>query len=269
MAATPLGLGQSATDKLLYEHMTRSKAFGRSATVRCPYYLDEAGGRCAIWRHRNAVCTTWFCKHIRGALGKGFWTNILRLLSTAERHLAYWCVAELEVGTEALHRLPSTTLESGQSDPVAQGRLDGVPDPENYRADWGRWANREADFFIECARLVSALSWDDVLRICGPQLRISARVASEDNVNAKDDALPARLRVGPYHVVRTGPDCHRVQTYSQLDPLDVPAPLVDGLHYFDGRPTAEALHALAVEGGIELHSSLVHKLIDFQILVPQ
>jgi len=42
--------------------------------------------------------------------------------------------------------------------------------------------------------------------------------------------------------------------------------LVPVLKYFDGRPTDEALHAIFVEQGVHLDSSLVRRLVDFEIL---
>src|SRR5262245_25747140 len=61
---TPLGFGVPAPYTLLYGNAR--DAFGRARGLRCPHYVSE-GGKCGIWRHREAICATWFCKRERGA----------------------------------------------------------------------------------------------------------------------------------------------------------------------------------------------------------
>jgi hypothetical protein len=60
----------------------------------------------------------------------------------------------------------------------------------------------------------------------------------------------------------------RISTYSGYDPLEVPNQVMELLPYFDGRPTEEALAAIADERGIRLEPDLVRKLVDFMLLVP-
>src|SRR5713101_6632134 len=88
---TPLGLEQSAAYGLLYQH--GSAGFGHAESMRCPHYIEE-GGRCGIWRHRNSICATWFCKYERGAVGLAFWERLRDLLMAVEKDLAVWCVLE-------------------------------------------------------------------------------------------------------------------------------------------------------------------------------
>jgi hypothetical protein len=40
------------------------------------------------------------------------------------------------------------------------------------------------------------------------------------------------------------------------------------LPYFDGRPVADALAAIADERGVSLDAALVRKMVDFELLVP-
>src|SRR5215471_13758616 len=99
VAVTPLGLEWPAMIKLLYDN---SDAFGQSQTFRCPHYVEEAG-RCGIWRHRDSVCATWFCKHVRGEVGRKFWRDSLEpLLRIVEKSLAQWCVLKMDIGGAAL-----------------------------------------------------------------------------------------------------------------------------------------------------------------------
>jgi hypothetical protein len=59
-----------------------------------------------------------------------------------------------------------------------------------------------------------------------------------------------------------------VATYSAFDPLDLPRLLVDVLHYFDGRPTAQALARIRRDTGVNIRPDLVRRLVDFRVLVP-
>src|SRR5262249_54047658 len=64
VAVTPLGLGMFPVFGLLYRQ-TAEQTFGRSKSLLCPHFMAEAGGRCGVWKHRAAVCATWYCKFVR------------------------------------------------------------------------------------------------------------------------------------------------------------------------------------------------------------
>ena len=61
---SPLGLDVPRRYGFLYGH---NGGFGRTPSMRCPHYLETEGGLCGVWKHRNSICSTWFCKHDRGA----------------------------------------------------------------------------------------------------------------------------------------------------------------------------------------------------------
>jgi hypothetical protein len=46
----------------------------------------------------------------------------------------------------------------------------------------------------------------------------------------------------------------------------MPEPLARALHYFDGRPTEEALEAILTEEGVRIDLSLVRRMVDFGVL---
>ena len=181
-------------------------------------------------------------------------------------HLAHWCVLELDPGVEALQRLFPPAGFS-EADPLKAGLLDGIPVPELRRAVWGRWAGRERDFFKSCAERVENLSWSTVQEVCGPEVRALSVVTREafDRLTAMQ--APARLNAGPYTVLRTSEASVRVFAYSPTDPLEIPRPVMEVLHHFDGRPTEEVLAEINARKGIHLDAGLVRKLADFQILV--
>jgi hypothetical protein len=268
VAVTPLGLGRDPTYQLLYQHSAAAAGFGRNQSIRCPHYLEDQGGACGIWRHRESVCATWFCKHVRGATGREFWVALQHLLGRIEIELAQWCVLELDIGPEATGRLFGAPALSSDGDPIKEGRLDGIPDAAVQEANWGHWAGRERAFYEECSRRVAALDWSGVTAICGQGVRAAAQLAVDAFARLTARDLPPRLRAAKFRLLPTRTGTGRVETYSSCDPLNVPKVVLDVLHCFDGRPVGQVLQSIAMERGIHIEESLVRKLVDFRILIP-
>src|SRR5262249_5036732 len=50
------------------------EAFGRAKSLKCPYYDDNnPAGACSIWRHREVICHTYYCKYAGGMRGYEYW----------------------------------------------------------------------------------------------------------------------------------------------------------------------------------------------------
>ena len=264
VAVTPLGLGRPPMFSVIYEASTNG--FGRSRNLRCPHYIED-GGRCGVWRHRESTCVTWFCKHVRGEVGFNFWRKALhQLLLSVENELARWCVLELNLDLDALRRLVSSA--DHKSDSLTSEAVDNRVDRSFYKQIWGTWLGREVEFFNECARLVDPLTWKDVLSICGPEARMYARLTQDAYEKLSTDEMPPALKSGSMQLVQIGRETTRVSTYSAFDPIDVPSAVMDSLRYFDGRPTEEAMAAIASGMDISLDHSLLRKMVDFALLVP-
>src|SRR5215471_13536873 len=127
VSVTPLGLQQSRIFEVLYHN--GKEAFGHASALRCPHYLEEGGGRCGVWRHRNSICATWFCKHERGALGLSFWHRMRNLLLAIERSLSIWCVLEAGLEVAALRSLFPPDNRPGRRSLLDASDIDGTPDP--------------------------------------------------------------------------------------------------------------------------------------------
>jgi hypothetical protein len=244
IAVSPAGIGRSATYDLLY--VTRGKSlFGRARSMRCPHYIDEGGGQCGIWRHRAAVCATWFCKYARGAVGQRFWQALHRLLSAVEGELSVWCARQLGVDADRA----------------------GVADDEPRRV-FGDWSGREREFFQECARLVEALHWREVERICGPEVGALTTLAREAFDSLRSRAIPRRLRVGSFKVIDPRRHSSIVEGYDGGDRIELPTRVLSALHYFEGSvSTAQALRRIRAETGLAIAPDLVRLLVDFEILI--
>jgi len=266
VAVTPLGLGMPPVYSVLYGNSPN--AFGRSQSLLCPYYIED-GGRCGIWRNRESTCTTWFCKHVRGKVGITFWRGSLYpLLSVVERDLARWCVLEHQFDDDALRHLARTEAWTGQPGPVTAESMDNRVEEGRYARIWDEWRGREIDFFIRCAKLVTDLSWKDVLTVSSPEARAYARLTKQAYSRLTSDEIPSRLKVGAMKLSQIGHEKTRVETYSGFDPIDVTNVVMDLLQYFDGRPTEEVLGEIAEKRELRLNHSLVRKMVDFDLLVP-
>lgn len=266
VAVTPLGLAADAHFKLVYA-AGRGATFGRSLALRCPHYLEE-GGICGVWRHREATCVTWFCKHVRGAVGSRFWYTLKLLLSNVEESLARWCVQQLEVGSEVLRILFASPPSSDEQRALDSFDVDGTVDRARYLAIWGRWVCREHDFYRASAALVEALTWEETCLMCGPELSILVRLTQEAYQALVSEDIPHLLQVRPVRDILLEYSSCRVVSYSHYDPLRLPATLISVLPSFDGRPMEQVLEAVAAEAQIRLDRELVRKLVDFEVLAP-
>lgn len=264
VGVTPLGLGQSARIGLIYRNSP--SAFGRARALRCPHYLDEGGGRCGVWRNRNAVCATWFCKHERGAIGLAFWFRLRDLLSAVEKSLAIWCVLESDLDAAALDRLYRASDAADRPGSLTADDLDERA-PADAQWVWGGWYGREREFYRECARRVDELSWSDVVRIGGAGVELLARVTRESFAALRAEQLPERLVPGKLQILSTGREGVRVVSYVGSDPLDLDPDVMEILPHFDGRRTSDVLASLESEEGIVVEDDLLRRLADFEILV--
>jgi Fe-S-cluster containining protein len=264
VAVTPLGLGMTPTYQVLYNNM--GNAFGRSRGMICPHF--QAGtGNCTIWRHRESTCSTYFCKHERGANGAAFWHSLQMLLHSAETALAKHAVLELNPGPEALKTLfmPRRPEEKG----LSTEDLDATVSPAVASLRWGTWVGREREFYRQAAGVIEPLRWKDVVRIGGSQLRVHVALTREAFERLRSSRLPGRLIPGSVHVMAYSAERTLVTGYSGLDPLALRPELLEVLHYFDGRPTSAVLRDIAAERGIRLTTSLIRQLVDFGILAAQ
>jgi hypothetical protein len=255
IAVTPLGMNPSARFLLLYENA--SGAFGRGPELGCPHQIE---GQCGIWAHRPATCTTWFCKHVRGATGFEFWKDLGRLLNEVDSQLGLWCAVEMGIEVEQLARL----LESRPMDATDLGAA--IPDSV-YRRFWGSWVGREAEFYRACAELVRPLAWDEITRICGPRLGILSRMVLDRYRKVTSEEPLESPRVGLIQIERIVGGKYSAVTYSPYDRLKISAELAAVLPHFDGRPVGTVVEEIRTQRGIRIDPALVRRMADFRVLV--
>lgn len=266
VGVTPLGISPSPSYTLLYRNSPA--AFGRSQALSCPHYVQEMG-RCGIWRYRAPPCSTWFCKHNRGVVGREFWGELHLLMVAIQQSVALWCMVKLEVETEVM-RAAVTHHEMTDAETNISGEiLDGQADEDWLRSVWGRWYARRETFYQRCAQLAEGLEWQDVEALCGPDVQIRAQIVKAAYQKLIGNEIPDRLKIGNYQIVRTSNDYITVTTYSPYDPLDIPKQVLEALAFFNGRPLTEALDSISRHENIPINSNVLRSLLDFGVLVEE
>lgn len=241
---SPLGIEVADADQAAYDAIVDADQFGRSTVLHCPHHLPD--GRCGIWRHRNGVCATWFCRHEKGARAQQFWEDVQLLLTELERVIGYYCARKV--------RWP-----------------EGVPnifeaDKKLFACDWGAFDGRALDFYRACAAEFARLDWKAVRAIGDARFdRLCDAVE-----RAYDDlrALPTRLVAGEeLELYPQGDGYTQVLAYSATDPIRVPDAVMARLAAFDGRRVLPVLAELKAQG-VAVDLDLVAQLAAFEVLVP-
>lgn len=244
---SPLGLGITEDEQTRYRTLKAAGLFGKpGAELRCPHYVDREGGLCGIWRHRPAVCATWFCRHERGRVGRDFWMSARRLLAKVEDSLSVWCVLQSGISPSALEAL---LPEEGERD---------------LERAWGAWRGREADYYKECAARVDALRWPDILRIGGASVEALAALSSEAFRKLRDVELPPAVAQGEFRMA-AGSDRLRLRGYLPSDWIDLPPGWLDVLLNLESEDTGAFIERLRKAGAQDVEA-VVRRLLDLGIL---
>jgi hypothetical protein len=232
-AVTPLGL--LATQEYVAAYSADEK-FGHDYELRCPHYLREQNGACGVWKHREGTCSTWFCKHVRGAVAFDFWRRgMTPLLRAAERALAAWCAEQLGASEQ----------------------------------NWGPFEGKPRELYRQSARLVENLPWSDVVQIGGEEVhKLAEDTRGYFAQLAGDVELPSKPHVAPYEIHEDDGKVATLITYTPFDPLEIPSALLRELHRFDGRPRGEVVRELK-SAGVALPTELMRQLADWRVLVDE
>ncbi len=167
---TPYGVRPPGKYSLLYREGIDT--FGHSRYLRCPYYHIE-NGNCTIWKYREAVCSTYFCKTVAGMNGKMFWNALRIYLSSIEESLCEYVLLQMNFDSkDILSKFVSAPFSKNGNNSKA-GRLsieemDDLPPGENaYKDMWKNWVNKEEAFYKTTYEIVNALTRKDLENITG------------------------------------------------------------------------------------------------------
>ena len=258
----PQWLKPPAKFTLLYR--SARAAFGRSESLRCPYY-ERASGNCTIWPYREAVCTTFFCKYVAGEDGRAFWMSLKTYLTLVEIQLSRWAVYQL---------LPDYVL-AGKDKPdrdetLTAADLDDSPLSEvAHRALWSEWAGRERAFYLRSFELVRGLGAAELERLLGLDGMLEKAVLERLYRKATAPELPAVLRFNPSATVSWLPDGSvALGCYSESDAVALPGAAYELLVRFTGKePVSEVRRKLREELRADLDEQILLELHRHRILV--
>ena len=259
---TPLGLKRPRPRQLIDTH--GHNLFGRETSLRCPHLL--ADGHCGIWRYGAPMCSTWYCKFDRGAVGFRFWAALRRLLCTMEERLSWWCLLRLGMEPAVLTALEHDARRAATPSCLQRGDLDAAGDAAAHAQLWGSWNGREEELYRRCAALVDGLSWREAASICGVEAEVLGRAVREAHTALMSRAVPERVRLGRFQITAADDRGFLVVGYSPFDPIRLPKTLMGLLHHFDGRPTAQILDHIDRAGGPRLGLEVVQRLVDVGVL---
>ncbi len=237
--------------------------FGRSAALRCPYFDIENGGRCTIWKYRENVCTTYFCKFTNGKPGWDFWHALKEYLGHLEVMLSNYAVKTIDpLMTEPTIPRLQLTVEDLE---------DRAPNDADYASYWSTWRGREEEFYIACYEKVRSVARSDFQRFVdgsekGAELLETVRVRWDEMTNRT--VLPKNLVRNPKMKERYLDDAVVVTSYNPFDSFKMDRDLFDVLAHFEAKESVERnLQRLRDEHGAELEPELLAYLYTHGVLV--
>lgn len=259
---TPTGIHVPKVREHLYE-IGRERIFGLSQALRCPYYREDVGG-CGVWKYREAVCSTWFCKYAEGEDGDTFWRAVRDYLVELEEALTLHALLELGFDGASLQRWLKGKERMGPRDYDGEG-----PGDEEYARIWGRWLGREEELYVKTREIVETITPEAAKELAGVRgrTRLDAVTRAADVLDAGEVPDPVHLSKRlSYATDDTGAAV--LTSYSSYDPTRIPQQLFQALGRFDGkRSNAEALQSIESEHGVRLSPGLVLTLYRQRILV--
>jgi Fe-S-cluster containining protein len=263
IGVTPQWLSPPRKYRVLHD-AARGTSFGRSRALLCPFYVDE-GGQCSIWRHREAVCSTFFCKHEAGATAHAFWTAQKQLLGSHEVVLSQWAAREVypSAAEPAFPRM-RLTLEDLEDRP---------PNEDDYAAGWGEWIGREEEFYRRTFELVSAVDVEKAAVLLEDNERAKTLAASmaERHDEITSPKLATHLVMNPELLATPIGEsgAMAVTTYSAYDPMVLIPELWAVLPEFEGTESVtEIKDRLDREKDVTIGDDLLLILQHHAILVP-
>lgn len=256
----PEGLSPSALYKLLYR--SAIDGFGKSERLLCPYYQTNTGG-CSIWRYRDSVCSTYFCKSIAGRAGTEFWKELAGYLAYVQSSLSLFVLLELGMDTrEFLYEGRGTTPSAGK---LTVADIDGKVVASDYRTLWASWPDDEVAFYREAFKLVAKLDNAAFSKICGVE-QVARLDALRKRYRAVMHVPPILRRGGGAGLVRRADESsYDVQIGHAALSIRVPAAVLDS---FNGATsTSDVVRSILLNHGISVEDELISTLYHGGVLV--
>jgi Fe-S-cluster containining protein len=258
---TPQWVGPSAKYEVLYDASMRT-SFGRNLPLKCTYYDD---GKCTIWKHRETICSTFFCKFSSGALASNFWKALKDYLCYMEGVLARWSMQAVTLDVNE---------PNAQRGMLALHELEDRPPPDAlYKKWWGPYVDKEDEFYIACFEKVKTLNREKYASMVDskPKGRELLTACMTAYAAVGSHKLPARVQLNPKAralPVVNGSGVIVTAPYNPYDSVLMESELYQVLRKFKHDKTvAETRKTLREEEGVELEDALLESFSRHQILV--
>jgi hypothetical protein len=258
----PQGIYPDKKYRLLYE-FGRNNGFGKSSLLKCPYFV-QGEYNCTLWKYRESICATWFCKYLAADAGRDFWYEMRDLFKLIQEKLIGHAILK-----QGLQDLPPF----GKDEQLTYEDLEELPENDkDYRQRWQHWEGREEAFYIRCFEIIDRLQADEFQHIMGPDYTDLLKKLEKKYHRMVD--LPALLKLNPTGGFQEAmPGKYRLRLSSYIDrnetiiaySFDVPKPVLDCFR--DGnKKTDRILKELSDEFGIELGKDMIIAMFHHGIL---
>lgn len=126
--------------------------YGKSERTLCPF-LQRQTGLCGIYEFRNAVCSTYFCKHDHGGAGEQFWELLQTTMVQTEIALGQWALRQAGYDVEAMiARIDAWAPKIARASDAKTSTWSQAA----RRAIWGKeWFGRELELYAACAKAIA------------------------------------------------------------------------------------------------------------------
>lgn len=242
----PMGMVVDDREQIAYELLVEAGLFGQATDLKCPWFITD-GGLCSIWRHRNATCSTWYCRHDQGARGHRFWQAVEGLL----KHLEH---------TAALHLAVRTRFGRPRDRAHAEAAI--------LRGEWDDWITDIEGYYRATADHLAALDWEALLRL-DPTLTLPLVEAVQDAQFQRHTPPPSETRYTFAGTHRETSGQHRLSGYLRFAALSVSPDTAHLVTRWRDGTLAELAGAL--QSSLDTDDAapqLLQRLIDDEILKP-
>lgn len=171
----PLGLVAPPNYQVPFNHRKKNE-FGQREDWLCPYFNQEQQN-CGIWRHRGAVCTSFYCKSSYGNKGIQFWDQISNYLTYVEMALMEESLVMLDFSPRQISDLLGYL--NRQEATKAEMKSAFMPE-KKARELWNGYYDDQEGFFKKSFQIVGELdrrTFKELLGETGQQLEDRLRKA--------------------------------------------------------------------------------------------
>lgn len=263
IGVTPGWLGGSKKYYLLF-FSAYEKSFGRSTTLRCPFFLNDSG-LCSIWKFRETDCSTFFCKHDRGAESTHFWRTFENAMAVIETILANYA------GKQVFPEMAHEVKRLGTQPQLDTYELeDKAPPKELYDNWWGEWSGREVAFYVKCYEVIQNLTQDTFLELIEGNKQLASLIPSFTKIQDEvfHPRIPESLVINPRLRTWDISEEHTVFSgYRRYHPIVMISEIKELLEYFEEEAKVEEVRQKILEKDeVDIPDEIFLQLYQFRIL---